>query len=310
MNKFQKKPTLVEVSKIDKNDWWLGNGQEHVAKGTALGADFITNIYNPTSPGMTAKYDHDNDEWLEVYDSSQLEFWDITGQHFKIGTPDGTYPEWAIKTKPPAFNPITQTVLYNQDDQEWTVYDILINTKYYDHLTNELTVSDFNFVLPENHTFTAPPKAKKGYAVRLVSNKWKQLIDHRDKLAYSKDRNHEDDYTVEELGEIKDTHTLLEHDTFDSWDKATNQWKYDQERERPVKIANEKAWRNSTLTEVINRMDQYNQDQNLPDEFKRSPFNQEQFLQLASDRALLSDYTETDGFPFCERPKLSGLIDE
>lgn len=306
MNKqFFTKAQTVNVSRMNATGWWLGNGQEHVQKGTALGNDCTTVIYNPSEPGMTARFDAENQEWIETYDRSQLSYWSPVGEHFKIGTPDGDYPEWAVKTKPPAFDREVETILFTNG--AWKKYLIQLNEKYWDSDGNELTVSDFNFELPENHTWSEPPELKDGYGLKLVKGKWQQLEDHRDKQAFSKKRD-EQDYVISELGKVPSTHTLTAPGEFDSW--IQGKWRYDKERELPVKTELEKSWRNNMLTNVNNRIDQYLKDKEMPEEFRRSPFNEADFTKLAEDRALLCDYTKHPDFPFCERPKLSGLVDE
>ncbi|QUM81660.1 hypothetical protein HWV01_15910 [Moritella sp. 5] len=67
-------------------------------------------------------------------------------------------------------------------------------------------------------------------------------------------------------------------------------------------------WRDSELIKVLNRIDQYEKDQNYPAELRTSPFTAEQYNQLLQDRKLLSDYPSVEIFPFVERPVLSGLI--
>lgn len=73
-------------------------------------------------------------------------------------------------------------------------------------------------------------------------------------------------------------------------------------------VAIEKSWRDGELDKVLNRIDQYEKDQNYPVELRTSPIKStEDFLLLLNDRKVLSDYPETQGFPFGSRPTLSDL---
>lgn len=302
---FFKKAQTIEVSRMNEKGWWLGNGQEHVQKGTALGSDCTTIIYTPSDPSLTARFDKENQEWIETYDRSQLSYWSPAGEHFKIGTPDGDYPEWAVKTQPPAFDLTIETILFI--DGTWKKYPIQLGKKYWDSDGNELVVSDFNFELPQNHTWTEPPELKEGHGLKLVKGSWQLLEDHRDKLAFSKKRD-DNDYVITELGEVPSTHTLTAPNQFDSW--IQGKWRYDKKRELPVQTEIETSWRNRVLTNVNNRIDQYLKDKEMPAEFRRSPFSEADFAKLAEDRALLCDYTKATDFPFSDRPSLSGLVDE
>ncbi len=312
MNKvFFDKSQHVQVSQITTDGWWLKNTNEHVSKGTALGDEFTTNIYTPSVTGMIARYDRETDTWSdEIKDMTFESFWDEHGRHYIVGEPDGDYPEGAIKEAPPEHDPDTQTVLFSKETG-WKVYEILIGEPYFDKWGNELLVSDFNFELPEEHTFTKPPKPQDGYGIKLVDGLWVELVDHREKIAYAKDRDNEElsDYQIEELGDIPRTHTLEQYAPYDSWVDNEQGWQYDIERHRPIKEEEEKSWRNTELTNVINRIDQYEKDQNYPEELRTSPIESEaDFLQLLKDRKALSDYTDVDGFPFGDRPQLSSFV--
>lgn len=79
-------------------------------------------------------------------------------------------------------------------------------------------------------------------------------------------------------------------------------------KEVSEKHLEERTWRDSTLDKVLSRIDQYENDQSYPEELRTSPIqSREDFLLLLKDRKALSDYPNIENFPFCERPKLSGL---
>ena len=311
MNKIQKKSVTLQVSRIHSDGWWLGNDKEHVAAGTALGSDCTTVIYMPSTKGMTGKFDAINQTWTEVEDKSWNEFFSPVGQAFVIGIPDGSYPEWAVLEIPPEFDADIQTVLYAGN--KWTVYPIQIGDAYWNEKGQEFLISDFNFTLPEKHSFTAPTKAKKGYVVRLVDGEWKQLEDHREKIAFVKDRDNDEkgDYQIEELGPILKTHTLLVPEQFDSWNEALTQWQYDAARYRPVWAQDEKQWQQETLTKVEAELVFYAQDKDIPElysELRKTHYSEDDYYSLLGDRILLNEYVLQEDFPECGRPTLSGLV--
>ncbi len=221
MTKFFKKSQSVNVSRLSVEGWWLENCTEHVVKGTALGADFTQVIYTPSSDGMIARFDRETEQWsAEIEDMTWKPFFDVYGREFVIGEPDGDYPEDAIKETPPEYDNEKQTVLYEND--AWKIYCIELGKSYWDAETNEFIISDYNFTLPEKHTFIEPPKAKKGFAVRLIGGQWQQVEDNRDKIIYNCEDCTQSE-VVEKLGSIKDGFTYDEPNTpFDEW--FDNQW--------------------------------------------------------------------------------------
>jgi hypothetical protein len=307
---FFDKTQVVQVSRFTQDGWWIRNESEHVAKGTALSPNCTLDLYEPSQEGMIARYDQKTEKWSdEIEDMTWKPFWNESGQRFVIGEPDGDYPKWAIREKPPEYDKETHTVLHSKETG-WNVYRIHIGRPFYDEWGNEFIVSDYNFELPEKHSWEEPPKPEKGYAIKLVDDQWLQLIDHREKMAYAKDRDNKAliDYLVEELGELPVTHTLLAYEPYDSWVSDEAGWQYDIDRHRPFKVDEEKAWRGSELSKVLNRIDQYEKDQQYPADLRTSPIkNSEQFLQLLQDRKTLSDYPEAQDFPFGKRPTLSDI---
>ncbi|MEZ9146259.1 hypothetical protein AB4138_17880 [Vibrio sp. 10N.286.52.C3] len=309
MTLFFAQSQTVEVSRLSRDGWWLENTSEHVVKGTALGEDFTQDIYTPSSKGMIAQYDRGNKTWSEeIEDMTWKTFWDKNGNDFVIGKPNGDYPQWVIKDMPPEYNKDTQTVLHS-DKMGWVVHEILLGRCFYDKWGNEFLVSDYNFELPSEHSWEGPPKPEEGRAFKLVHGEWVSFADHREKMAYAKDRdnNYVSDYQIDELGELPNTHTLLEYGPYDSWSGDKSGWQYDITRHRPYKADIEKVWRDAEFSRVLNRIDQYERDQNYPSELRTSPLTIEQYNLLLLDRKLLSDYPNIEGFPFCERPRLSGL---
>jgi hypothetical protein len=171
MTKFYKENTDVKCSQFDELGYFIQNTTEFVSKGTALGPEFTTNLYEPKE-GYVGKYDKDTNTWENVASNLGKIFYAPNGEQFIIDTIDGVLPEWAIKEAPPEYDPKTQTVLHK--DNAWKVYEIKLGDKYYDEDGHELTISDFNFDLPQNHTFTQPPEydQEKGQTVKLIDGKW------------------------------------------------------------------------------------------------------------------------------------------
>ncbi|EDL52610.1 hypothetical protein VSAK1_13726 [Vibrio mediterranei AK1] len=182
--------------------------------------------------------------------------------------------------------------------------DINVGVSYWDSDCNEFYSNDQDFVLPEHHTFNEPPFSRTGFKRVLIDDKWHQVPTVK---AYAKDRG-QLDYWTHELDIIPSTHTLKEPSEYESWNVELDDWEYNPELHRPDKEQQEIAWRDIELTNVINRIEQYEGDQSYPVELRTSPIKSEdEFMQLLQDRKLLSDYPETPDFPFGDRPTLSGL---
>ncbi|NAW98960.1 MULTISPECIES: hypothetical protein [unclassified Vibrio] len=305
METFFSTSKTVNVSRMTRDGWWIENTVEHVVKGTALGSDFTQNIYTPSTPSMIARYDRELDAWSdEIEDMTWKEYYNENGQRFVVGSPNGQYPESAILLAPPEYDADIQTVLYQ--NEQWVIYDILIGQKFYDEYGQQFIVSDYNFELPDKHTWEEPLQAEDGYAVKLINGQWQSFIDHRNKVAYAKDRDEDENYLIEELGELPETHTLIEPELYDSW--LDGIWQYDVKRHYPFKASEERQWRNSELANVLDRIDQYEKDQAYPVELRTSPIKAEaDYLRLLQDRKALSDYPESIDFPFGERPMLFTL---
>ena len=310
MAEFFKKSQSVDVSQLTVDGWWLGNCIEHVVKGTALGADFTQVIYTPSTDGMIARFDRETEQWSdEIEDMTWKPFFDAYGRELVIGEPDGDYPEWAIKETPPEYDKETQTVLYRNN--AWEIFNIELGKPYWDSEANELIISDYNFTLPDNHSFIEPPKADKGFAVRLVNGEWKQLEDHREQIAFAKDPDDEKgDYQVETLGPIPETHTLLPRAQYDSWNEALGLWEYDKALYLPTWINQESQWQQSELLKTSTAIEHYKSDVAIPDiysELRVTQYTGDNYYSLLGDRKLLVEYLQQRDFPDCGRPILSGL---
>ncbi|WP_196589180.1 hypothetical protein [Aliivibrio fischeri] len=198
-------------------------------------------------------------------------------------------------------------------NDEWVKTELFIGRNYWDENAKEMFIKSFPESMPEHYSLIKPPKPKKGFAVRLVNKKWKQLEDHREKIAFAKDRDNDEkgDYQVEELGVIPNTHTLLEPEQFDSWNVELDDWQYDETRYRPYWAQTEKQWQQELLTKVEAELLFYAQDKQIPEiysELRKTNYTEDEYYSLLGDRILLNEYVEQDDFPECGRPTLSGLI--
>ncbi len=229
MKTFFSTSQTVDVSRIPQDGWWIENTTEHVSKGTALGDDFTQNIYTPSKDGLIARYDRETDTWSdEIEDMSDKKFYSIHGQPFVIGVPDGEFPEGAVMDAPPEHNQNEQTVLYR--DGQWKVYDIQIGKAFYDEHGVEYMISDYNFDLPENCTFEPKPLFDAGFNYKLVGGEWLKVEDHRGETVWHKETGSAS--VIDELGEIPEEFTTLEHVPYSTWDELENLWVISEEAEQ------------------------------------------------------------------------------
>ena len=173
------------------------------------------------------------------------------------------------------------------------------------YLSSNETMIEANTGLPALSTDIDLPVLGNDEIAVFSDDEWSVKTDNRGKTAYAKNRR-DSDYQITNFDDIPDTHTLSEPAEFDSW--IDGSWQYDIEQKRPGKTLIERRWRDTELTQVLSRIDQYEKDQNYPAELRTSPIKSEaDFLKLLNDRKLLSDYPSSENFPFGKRPTLSGL---
>lgn len=214
MIKFQDEDITLPVSQFCDDGWWLGNVDEYVSKGTALGEEYTETIYEPSQEGMIGRYDKSTDTWAETKNNALTEFYDEHGEGFVVGTPDGEVPEWGITEKPPTFDYEKQTIRYF--DKKWNFFDLEIDKPYYNEYGDEFLVDTVEFELPENHTFTKPPEKIEGFANVLNDGDWSVVEDYRGKIAYNKQT--QDEILIETVGEIDAEYTLKKpNHVIDMW---------------------------------------------------------------------------------------------
>lgn len=236
---FQKETTILNVSRISPEGWWIENCKEHVCAGTALGSDFTENVFTPPKKGVTAKYDRDSDQWTEVEDKTGTQFWHESGELFELSTPDAEVPDGAIQDAPPEYNPETHFV--TRKSGNWLIHENHFQKPYYNALGEELIVSEQRFILPSGHTFTKPPRPKNGHAVRLVKGKWKQIEDHRGETLFHTETHQTK--IIEDIGEVENGWTLQTYIPYSKWDSQSQAWKLDLELLKAGKYAEINAWR-------------------------------------------------------------------
>lgn len=181
-----------------------------------------------------------------------------------------------------------------------------------DSQTNEVSLEPIKAVfrggmyhIPKSVLKVAPLPQKAGFAV-VASEGFKgteYVQDHRGETIYNTTDGREKK-TIATLGEIAEDWTLdIPTGLFDEW--TANGWQYSQDKERPVKIATERYWRDQALTPLLQRISQYERDQSIAEQFRTSQLTVEQYEGLLADRKALCDYPDVDGFPFSDRPVLS-----
>lgn len=195
---------VVSVSYI-KSGFWDGNGQEHIAPGTGLAPGCTENIFIPKSDKMTAKYSAENDEWIEVVNKSLVDFFDTSGNKYRLNAPDAEFPEWAIFDALPTVDAEKETVQFKNG--AWVIHEILLGKKYWDSKANEHLITNFNFTLPEDCTFTPPPHIKENQSLVLDSKEWVIKPDFRGTEYWDENGTK---HTITEVGEEVPEGALLE----------------------------------------------------------------------------------------------------
>ncbi|WP_062710151.1 hypothetical protein [Grimontia marina] len=279
----------------------MENVTEHVVKGTCLGPDCTQSVFTPSAEGKTARFDVKTERWSpEIDDATLVPFYSVDGVRYFVDEPDGAFPEWAIFEVPPVYEPQTQTV--HHDGKKWRVLDIKTGARYWDKEGREQVVAEPGFVLPDDHTWEAPPHVEEGFAVVLEHGKWRLVEDYRGQIQYQKNDGSVSE-EVTDLGPIKQGWTLKSPNSpFDVWKQ--NRWQYDREKERPAKAVNERHWRNGKLTSIIQRLEQYERDLRVPEAYRTGALTESDYENLLADRKALCDYPDNPDFPFGERPAL------
>ncbi|CZF85485.1 DUF4376 domain-containing protein [Grimontia marina] len=247
MNEIKQTSVVVDVSHLSPDGWWLGNEKQHVAKGTALGADYTETLYTPTAEGLTSRFDRETQTWSEeIINRTATPYYSIEGREYRLASPDSAVPEAMLVTPPPDHDPNTQAVLH--DGEKWQVFDIKVGQSYWDKSGREYVVSDDYFALPNECTWERPPAARENYAVRLVQGKWEEVEDHRGKEIFNKAECLQVEL-VEELGPIKDGWTLTAPPTpFHEYKNGT--WQPSTDRAKKAKRKEINAWRVETENDV------------------------------------------------------------
>lgn len=124
MNQIQKNDVTLSVSAFNDKGFWMGNREEFVSAGTALGSEYTTVFYTPTDETKIGKFDQTTQTWEELTNNVLTEFWDASGQAYRVNQPDSPFPEWAIFDAPPEHDSKTQYVSHNGQVWEVKTFDI------------------------------------------------------------------------------------------------------------------------------------------------------------------------------------------
>lgn len=189
---------------------------------------------------------------------------------------------------------------------EWMTTEFYIGRQYW--LSNgvavEITQRD---VYPPDAIFVQPPPEEEGF-VFIYDGEWLKVEDHREKLAYYKDHERVDVLHIEELGPVPDECTLKEPIMFGIWSEEENAWVESYELKKQFHSFEERAWRDAVMGPILNRINQYQMELNMPEEFRVSPLSENDYRNLLTDYRVLCDYPQQPDFPYGKRPDLLGPV--
>ena len=124
-------------------------------------------------------------------------------------------PAKCTLTSPPEHNSDIERCYFIND--EWVKTELFIGRSFWDEQANQDIIHSYLQIMPEHYSLLEPPKATKGFVIRLVDGQWKQIEDHRDKTIYNC-RDCTQSEVVEKIGSIKQGFTHDEPSTFyDEW---------------------------------------------------------------------------------------------
>lgn len=67
----------------------------------------------------------------------------------------------------------------------------------------------------------------------------------------------------------------------------------------------ERTWRNKELNRIICKLDQYERDQRIPEEYRTSKMTEKEYFNLLKYRKQLCDYPQTKSYKLKVRPQLN-----
>ena len=107
-------------------------------------------------------------------------------------------------------------------DGQWVKTTLFIGQVFWDEKAQPEAIGSYPQDMPELYSLLPPPKANKGYVVRLIDEDWVQVDDHRGKMMYDKtDCTHSE--LIIDAGQVKQGFTLSEPKTeWDEW--IDEQW--------------------------------------------------------------------------------------
>ena len=173
----------------------------------------------------------------------------------------------------------------------------------------QATIEDIRQELPEDYTWVETPEFIEKHQWVVKGGVWVSIVDHRGEMAYPKlNDGSSEAYIIEKIGAILATHTLHEPIEFGVFDKDADNWVVSEELRYAYFAAGERHWRDGELQPIVQRISQYESDQNKSPEFRRSPLTVEDYNDMQADYATLCDYPDSDGFPYGSRPVLVNTI--
>lgn len=196
----------------------------------------------------------------------------------------------------------------------WVVTPLYIGRPYWDAEGVKGTITSYpQHDLPKVYTLVEPPENGEDFVYHLVDGEWTKVADHRGKIAFAKARDYDsdgygagNDYQVEDLGDILDTHTLLCPQRFERWNEAKGVWVNDTTLEASAKAAEEQEWIAENMAKIRNLITDYTFDQTLPADLRSVKLTEAQYHEVLADRNALLKYRETKDFLVVNRPVLSG----
>ena len=165
-----------------------------------------------------------------------------------------------------------------------------------------------DYVRPQLSSWTPVPEYDKNSQLCMYKpdqDAWEVVHKNVKVKAYSKQTREEKEFGDVSL--IPDGYVLSAPESpYDSW--IEGRWQYDKERERIPKATAERKWRNAELRKVLDRLDQYQKDQGIPEKYRTYCLHEEDYEVLLNERKILCDYPQTKDFPFGERPVLATTV--
>lgn len=193
-------------------------------------------------------------------------------------------------------------------DNTWKHVENWHGRTFYFADTTTGVIEDVDFDKPAEATWNEPPTdiAEGEVALLQADGTWTVVNSKIGLVAYLK-TDPSVNYVVESEEVIPDTYTLKTPSEFAVWSEEDDFWHISTELKAAHFSKVEREWRDTKLSKVVARMDQYLRCASLAVENRRTPLDEDTFVIVQEDYALLCDYPNIEGFPLnCVRPTLEG----